>query len=613
MKHPLNQQQGSILLMALMFMMVLVALGGLAWNTTGNVARNTNRSRNFFEAQAVADGALEYAYGLYLGVATTQSGVVTADSVNNALAANPPPASATYPWASSSAVTVQSIDSYGVQTDSTVAPPFQTGPVPGYSGWNGKTYSYVAICTVLSRPGDATSAVGVRRVFQYTSVPLFQSTFFFQGNLELFCPAQPMIVGGLMHTNGTAYMSASTGNLTIQGNVTDVAGFSTGNPPGLTGSFNNSPPTWSTSQAAQESTGAAIQAMSANLQNVFLTGSLNPNYNNGYHELIDPPSKLIDPITSATYDDTQMNNYRMYDTAGIRVDVHTTSGTSAVTIYAQNGTILSATGSSLIKSAFVKALSGATGSFTDERQNALIPLDVVNVDVGALTTQLTSTNISNFNNILYINDSTVSGTLSAVVVRLKNGRVLPSKGLTIGTSHPVYIQGDYNTGNGSVPSDSGNSDNLASPIAPGYSRAAASVVADAVTLLSNSWSDANSTLSVAVSRLASHTTYNTAILAGFNASTATTYSGGAINLPRFLEDWKDPGACMTYYGSMVQLFASESQTKAFQKPYDAINNPFGNVYSPPMRSWNYDSNLSSTPPPGSIGGIVMTRGAWARF
>ena len=65
--------------------------------------------------------------------------------------------------------------------------------------------------------------------------------------------------------------------------------------------------------------------------------------------------------------------------------------------------------------------------------------------------------------------------------------------------------------------------------------------------------------------MATNTTVNTAIIAGIVPSGGLpvngvspqdrSYSGGAENFPRFLENWDNKS--FTYYGSMVELFQSK--------------------------------------------------------
>jgi hypothetical protein len=235
--------------------------------------------------------------------------------------------------------------------------------------------------------------------------------------------------------------------------------------------------------------------------------------------------------------------------------------------------------------------------------------------VGALRTALSS-GVSGFNGVLYINDTTPLTTTDPEpkTVRLKNGGILPDAGLTVVSENPIYIQGDYNTGStttttNNVPSNNGgNPSNTDSPTVAGYTRKPSAVIGDAVMMLSNNWSDTNSSLSLS-NRPATHTTYNTAIISGFMPSgyqppsgSKYGYSGGANNFPRFLESWSNQHC--TYYGSMVELFQSAKFTGRWNT---------GNIYSPPGRRWNYDTLFNNNPPPGAVSGTTWSRGTWAKW
>jgi hypothetical protein len=197
--------------------------------------------------------------------------------------------------------------------------------------------------------------------------------------------------------------------------------------------------------------------------------------------------------------------------------------------------------------------------------------------------------------VVYIADQSAS-TTNQRAIELTNGTQLPTNGLTIASQNPIYVQGDYNTG-ASPPSDSGNT---SQPTASNYTWEPASIIGDAVTILSRAWTNSESTNSEG-SRNANNTTVNAAIMAG-NVPTGAdgnNYSGGAENFPRFLENWS--GATFTYYGSMVELFASQQATS-----------PWGlnNVYNPPTRAWHYDTRFQSHPPPGSIMIVSYLKGQW---
>lgn len=166
-------------------------------------------------------------------------------------------------------------------------------------------------------------------------------------------------------------------------------------------------------------------------------------------------------------------------------------------------------------------------------------------------------------------------------------------GLTFVSDNPVYIQGDFNTGSSGPPSNGSNAysgSTIPSPMGSvGYTRLNTAIVADAITVLSSNWTDVASLLPV-TSRIARHTTVNTALVSGNVPSDKINYSGGGENFVRFLEDWT--GCNFTYYGSMVQLYPSKQ----------AIGKWTGSasVYVAPSLHWYYDANFSAGAPPGDL-------------
>lgn len=157
----------------------------------------------------------------------------------------------------------------------------------------------------------------------------------------------------------------------------------------------------------------------------------------------------------------------------------------------------------------------------------------------------------------------VSGARHAV--RLVNGvrGNLPTRpngtgGFTLAGENPVYIQGDYNAD------------------AFGYTdpAAAAAVIADAVTLLSNSWADLSSFQSPTdhTGRAATTTWYRVAVAAGKNRTwSSPTWStnsndgldGGTTNFMRTLENWAATQT-LHFRGSLVSLFYSQYATGAYK-------------------------------------------------
>jgi hypothetical protein len=176
----------------------------------------------------------------------------------------------------------------------------------------------------------------------------------------------------------------------------------------------------------------------------------------------------------------------------------------------------------------------------------------------------------------------VDGGLGNLPVRPDNGL----GGFTVASENPVYIQGNYN---------SDNTDpfwgNPPPAVQPDIAHAAAAVIADAVTVLSNNWSDTNSMLNPL--NLAGRapnipTYYRMAIAGGKNinflqpAGTGQDFGtdGGVHNFLRYIETWGGSGG-LYYRGSLVSLYYSQYATGTFK----CCNL----VYGPPPRFYYFDN------------------------
>jgi hypothetical protein len=180
--------------------------------------------------------------------------------------------------------------------------------------------------------------------------------------------------------------------------------------------------------------------------------------------------------------------------------------------------------------------------------------------------------------LLYV--SLASGNYTDPAVRLINGATLPRdaahggtdlfNGLSIVSDRPIYIQGDFNTVNTQP----------------------AGIFADAVTVLSNAWSDANSWSAIG-SRTASNTTVNANIMAGIkNTVAGGQYSGGVENFIRLLENWS--GRTLTYTGSLACLWQGVQTHLGYASTADWPGT--GTVYNPPTRIWSFGTSFADQPP-----------------
>jgi Tfp pilus assembly protein PilX len=209
-------------------------------------------------------------------------------------------------------------------------------------------------------------------------------------------------------------------------------------------------------------------------------------------------------------------------------------------------------------------------------------------------------------------------------------------GFTVGSENPVYIQGNYNS---NCPAAIGGTPN---PCTPGNSNydptwtntaaaepihAAAGIIADAVTLLSNNWQAAgvsgaltNGSLVNPVNnpngqnypayqynRLAVTSYFRVAIAAGKTIAFSNTpqnptfafgTDAGVGNFLRFLEDWGGPTSSSSqqslyYKGSIVSLYWNTYATGSFKC--------CGLVYNPPNRQYTFDPLFTKPQnlPPGT--------------
>lgn len=175
----------------------------------------------------------------------------------------------------------------------------------------------------------------------------------------------------------------------------------------------------------------------------------------------------------------------------------------------------------------------------------------------------------------------VDGSLGNVPVRPDNGQ----GGFTVGSENPVYVDGNYNT---SAADPTWNNPNAAEP-----AHSAAAVIADAVTMLSNDWSDYVSLTSPSNSSgrpANSQTYYRTAVSGGKNINFLVNKccgawavgdwgtDGGLHNFLRQLQNWN---TTLNYKGSMVSMYYSTYST-------GTDKNGGGTVYSPPTRNYIFD-------------------------
>ena len=237
-----------------------------------------------------------------------------------------------------------------------------------------------------------------------------------------------------------------------------------------------------------------------------------------------------------------------YDNAGLSIVAHSGGG---FTVYDADGNDVTLEVGSAV----------TLGSVPDMRQSNSSSTQVATIEVDMEL--LAATDYFPENGLLYAAHESLGTGTDASGLMLTNGAELASS-LTVVSPSSVYVHGDYNVVN----------------------KQGASVIGDAVNLLSNSW---DGTKSPGTLPGASETTYNFAMVTGAYETEGGRYSGGLENLPRFHENWS--GVPCNISGSFVNLYDSQHATGDWRYGSDR--------YRAPIRAWQYDddfNDLSSLPP-----------------
>ncbi len=206
--------------------------------------------------------------------------------------------------------------------------------------------------------------------------------------------------------------------------------------------------------------------------------------------------------------------------------------------------------------------------FYDARDKKWV--DVTEFDIGLLYSE----GYAPDNGVVYFADN--NGDFPAL--RINNAAEL-GDALTIASENPVYTYGDFNSTN----------------------KKPASIMGDAVTFLSSAFDDSKSNL-YKNNRIAVDTDVNASIMTGNIETTSSNYNGGFENLPRFLEVWS--GKSFNWKGSMVNLWYAQQANSTWN----------GTYYSPPIRNWQYDTDLDDPAnlPPESPVVRIFQRTGWSQ-
>lgn len=580
--RPLHSRSGLAfpLVMALTLIMTveLASLGIYAANQMGQIRRNEVHMKAFYLAEASAQQAAGQIRHYINTIA-----VLPDNAALNAMELLPPTLANNYQ------VLSYTIDSGALDSGQAIT----SG---NYTGLRADTQHYDITMQVKGPSANSPSAT-VRQEIQVQQIPVFQFGVFYDNDLEIL-PGAAMTFAGPVHTNSNLYLETSA-SLTFASGITTVGRITHGRKDSSVVATGNifikdssnvdknmklDDGTWLDSNhedwmlESQTRWSEKVKSNVHSTQQLTLPLPVNENLN----QLI----KRRDAADSASEKKVKMD----YKAAIRLVDgtIKDKNGATIVFDYCSDPlkTVAQCTGGgrTVIKpivfpSQTYSGTCNASQHFKDNRENKCMrttEIDIQKLAGSPKYTQLMSQNPTGM--VLFHSDlRNKSSATYRDALRLKNGATIPTK-MTFASENPIYVQGDFNTTN----------------------KKNVGVIGDSMNILSNAWSDTNSTTAIGT-RTASNTTVNAAVIAGNTETVTGTYNGGFENIHRFLEGWT--GKTVTFSGSVAVLYNSAQATGNWGQ---------GDVYSAPNRAWSYDTALSaaSANVPGFPSVFNLTKGSW---
>jgi hypothetical protein len=645
----ISRKSGSTLVAVMITVTVFSALLGVIANVTRTQANNTHRILLRAQATAYGDAVLESLYDQWRNamITATDSTDRLLGRTQGYLTANmSAPTTAQLPEQPGITLSSWSIRSVTPMLQPTTNADGRPDPEQGTNSRLRMRLIYLAKVDVAYAGAGTQGTVTLERPFIRAGRNLFDNFFFGTLQETEFHPGAPMYVDGTVYTGGNLYTAHDylhllkdttvVGEHTIDYLPEDPRSDTTD--PDIDNAPSYLDNNWDKNRPPQE--GGTEQRLfdtpTTNLDGVFLdhTETNNSDTNNdknddGFHELVEQPfdTNGDGKINKDDGDDLQLDpstSERLYMNADFHVEVDKDNNVVIKKGGYENGDWKPET--LLATSDTYKAIKDAlvlNTALLDKRENAnvrLLTVDIAKIKTGSDAGKIPDVLGDGDGLLLYVNDKTAYGTDTLGTkpkigadevtptkggIKLTNGGKLPSVGLTVATPHTLYIHGDYNSGKTGTTQPASNTATSYTPpndrpssVTAGYTRAPSAVAADAVNILSNAWSDSNSTLGIG-SRVASNTTVNTAVIAGnVPSSRANDYSGGIENFMRFHENWSNK--YFTIYGTLAALYNSNEAVRPWK----------GASYNPPNRRWYYDTNFQDANPPGFRVARVYERGAW---
>lgn len=456
------------------------------------------------------------------------------------------------------------------------------------NGWRTVTEAPVVATSPDSR-GVTLTTTNAQQFFRLSGtetaiIPIFSFAAFVDGQMELTWTAT-LTFRGRVHANGPICLGPpASSSLSFNGTVTTASFIVKSNLGGYLASNMTGPvtylgtPKYRTYTPQLKLCGAETYA----------------------REIVEPPP-LGELATSP------LGQQRYYNKAAVVLLVSNTSVTITVKNLGESEGIstnlaYNSSAPSLVEQTnlthFLPFLS-LTNTFTDYRESKRVKATQINMAVlnnwlftnSMVLAYYPSSDSPPYPGLMYVGDFRTQST-NLYAVRVMNAAIIPTNGpthlqasgFTLATPNPLYVWGHYN-----CPNPTHLETTNTTEVFP------ASLVADAITILSHNWQDSTyGTTTPLSSRTATNTTVNAAFIAGTVYSTDSAigqWSGGLHNLPRLLEDWNS--RTLTINGSLVNLYASAKATTQFRNP--------GVYYYAPTRNFHFNQNFNSPHrlPPGT--------------
>jgi hypothetical protein len=443
----------------------------------------------------------------------------------------------------------------------------------------------ISTATALNQPYTNVSAT-VQQTFELAAIPIFQYAIFYDLNMEID-PGASMTVTGPVYSNGGIWSGSTV--LTFNSPVSAAGNiYNTNSDPFATNYTGSGTSTYLTASNTSQDTLAmpigqtndptAIRA----LLNLPPAGTA-PYSSTGQLYFINQTDLIVSNSPSGTISAYLQDSNNVTPLTLIPYNTNTVTSSLVTNGYTTNAVthvVTPVTSTQYTTNSFYSFATNTT--FYDYREGKTVA--AVQLNVGALTNWLASPSGSGYNSqvyndtghyvdSVYVYNNAPSTSTSLPSVRMANGAVLPSQGLTVVTPDPLYVLGNYNANGTSL----NNSTNVANT-------APAALFGDSITALSSAWNDSYTPSTPLGSRNPVSTTINAAAFEGIVQTYGANYSGGVENFIRLLENWSG-SITNTYNGSIVVMFPSQYATNKWQQT--------GVYYNAPKRNWAFDLNFQS--------------------